>query len=130
MNALAVRPIRNDNDYRAALEDIDCVIDSAEGTPEFDKLEVLSVLVADYEDKHHAIEPPDRVSFLEFVMESRDLTRKDLETYIGSRSRVAGIMNRKRALSIEMVRRLRKGLDLPTDLLIEPYSLAKSRNAA
>ncbi len=113
MIALEIRPVRNEQDYRAALAVIDGLIDAVEGSPEFDRLEVLSVLVADYEDKYHAIKAPDPISFLEFVMDSRRLTRKDLEPYIGSRSRVAEILNRKRALTMEMVRRLSAGLDLP-----------------
>ena len=93
MSVPTVRPIRNEQDYRTALAEIDGLIDAAEDSPEFDRLEVLSVLVADYEDKHHAIEAPDPISFLEFVMESRGLTRKDLDPYFGSRSRVAEILN-------------------------------------
>jgi len=130
MTALAVRPVRNEQDYRAALAEIDGLIDATDGSPEFDRLEVLSVLVADYEDKHHAIEGPDPISFLEFVMHSRGLTRKDLEPYIGSRSRVAEIMNRKRVLSMGMVRRLSKGLDLPANVLIQPYPTRSEQTAA
>jgi Predicted transcription regulator containing HTH domain len=125
-----IHPIRNDTDYRAALAEIDHLIDAREGSKEAETLEVLSVLVADFEDKHHAIEAPDPISFLEFVMESRGLTRKDLEPYIGSRARVAEIMNRKRALSMAMVRRLSQGLDLPAHVLIRPYDLVSPGVAA
>jgi len=125
-----VRPIRNEQDYRAALREIDDLIDATEGSAEFDRLEVLSVLVADYEDKHYAVEAPDPISFLEFVMESRGLKRRDLEAFIGSRARVAEIMNRKRALSMEMVRRLCRGLDLPAHVLIQPYPTQSARTAA
>jgi HTH-type transcriptional regulator/antitoxin HigA len=125
-----VRPIRNEDHYRGALAEIDRLIDFPEGSPEAEALEVLSILVADYEDRHHAIEAPDPITFLEFVMESRGLTRKDLEPYIGSRSRVAEIMNRRRKLSMEMVRRLCKGLNLPGDVLIQPYSIGAVREAA
>lgn len=130
MNVPTVRPIRNEQDYRTVLAEIDGLIDAAEDTPEFDRLEVLSVLVADYEDKRHPVEAPDPISFLEFVLESRGLTRKNLEPYIGSRSRVAEIMNRKRGLSMEMVRRLCNGLDLPAHVLIQPYTLSSTRTAA
>lgn len=130
MNAFTVRPVRNEEDYRAALAQIDRLINAAEDSLEFEMLEVLSVLVADYEDKHHVIEGPDPISFLEFVMESRSMTRRDLEPYIGSRSRVAEILNRKRALSMDMVRRLCKGLDLPPDVLIQQYSTVPARTAA
>src|SRR5689334_22324807 len=104
MNTVSLRPIRSDEDYRVALETIDSLIDAADNSPEAEALEVLSVLAADYEDRHHAIEAPDPIFFLQYVIESRGLTRKDLEPYIGSRSRVAEIMNRKRALSMDMVR--------------------------
>src|SRR5438034_112536 len=130
MNTVAVRPIKSEVDYRAALAQIDDLIDTPEDSPDAELLEVLSVLVADYEDKYHAIEAPDPISFLEFVMESRGLTRKDLEPYIGSRSRVAEIMNRKRGLSMDMVRRLNKGLDLPAEVLIQPYEVPSARTAA
>ena len=124
MNRVAIRPIRNEEDYRAALGEIETLIDAPEGSPDAETLEVISVLVADYEDKYHKIEAPDPISFLEFIMESRGLSRKDLEHYIGSRSRVAEIMNRRRALSMDMVRRLSKGLDLPADVLIQSYQTA------
>jgi HTH-type transcriptional regulator/antitoxin HigA len=72
MNPVSLRPIRNEQEYREALAQIDLLVDASEGSPEFDRLEVLSVLVADYEDKHHAIEAPDPRSFLEYVMESEE----------------------------------------------------------
>ena len=122
MNTLAIRPIRNEEDYRSALAEIDTIIDAVEGSPEAETLEVLSVLVADYEDKHHLIDSPDPIAFLEFILESRGLTRKDLEPYIGSRSRVAEIMNRRRRLSLDMVRRLNSALGLPAEVLIRPYN--------
>src|SRR5258708_6052813 len=130
MPAIAIRPIRNEEDYRAALAEIDTLIDAPEGSQGAEALEVISVLVADYEDSHHKIEAPDPISFLEFVMESRGLTRKDLEPYIGSRSRVAEIMNRKRALSMDMVRRLSRGLDLPADVLIQSYPVGPAVTSA
>src|SRR5207247_11224295 len=71
-----IRPIRNEEDYHRALAAIDSLIDATEDSPESEMLEVISVIVADYEDKHHAIEAPDPIAFLEFIMESRRLTRK------------------------------------------------------
>lgn len=130
MTTLAVQPIRTESDYQSSLAEIDRLIDAPEGSPESAALEVLSVLVADYEDRHHAIEAPNPIAFLEFVMEARGLSRKDLEPYIGSRARVAEVMNRRRGLSVEMIRRLSKGLNLPADVLIQPYELAPVRSAA
>jgi HTH-type transcriptional regulator/antitoxin HigA len=129
MTKLQWRPLRSETDYRAALAEIDNLIDAPEGSPESDALEALSILVADYEGKHHAIESPDPISFLAFVMEARGLTRRDLEPYIGSRSRVAEILNRNRGLSIEMIRRLVRGLNLPAEVLIQDYPLNRARIA-
>lgn len=121
MESIAVRPIKSEEDYLRALARIDELVDAEPGTSQAEYLEVLSILVADYEDRHHAIEPPDPVAFLAYVLESRGYTRKDLEPFIGSRARVAEIMNRRRPLTMDMVRRLSKGLDLPADVLIQPY---------
>jgi HTH-type transcriptional regulator/antitoxin HigA len=118
---VTVRPIRDEADYRAALAKIDRLINVPEGSPEADRLDVLSVLVADYEDKHHAIEPPDPITYLEGVMEFRGLTRKDLEPYIGDRPRVADILNRRRPLTMAMIRRLSAGLGLRAEVLIQRY---------
>ena len=130
MNKVSIRPIKNEEDYRAAMAEIDILVDSPVGSPGAETLEVISVLVADYEDRYHRIEAPDPISFLEFVLDSRGLTRKDLEPYIGSRSRVAEIMNRRRVLSMDMVRRLSTGLDLPAHVLIQSYPVAPRSSAA
>ena len=130
MPSLAVRPIRSEEDYREALAEIDRLLDAPEGSEEADMLEVLSVLVADYEDKHHHIEAPDPISFLEFVMESRGLTRKDLEPFIGTRTRVSEVLNRRRRLTMEMIRRLSAGLNLPADVLLQPYKIVPTEAAA
>jgi HTH-type transcriptional regulator / antitoxin HigA len=130
MTGLAVRPIRSNEDYRAALAEIDRLIDVPEGSVEAEMLEVISILLANYEDTHHRIDAPDPISFLEFVMESRGLTRKDLEPFIGSRSRVAEVMNRRRRLSMHMVRQLSAGLGLPADVLIQPYEINPTTIAA
>jgi HTH-type transcriptional regulator/antitoxin HigA len=130
MPSLAVRPIRTEEDYRAALAEVDRLVDAPEGSPEAEILEVLSILVADYEDAHHRIDAPDPITFIEFVMASRGLTRKDLEPYIGSRSRVSEVMNRRRALSMQMVRNLAGGLNLPVDVLVQPYELVRATDAA
>jgi HTH-type transcriptional regulator/antitoxin HigA len=93
-------------------------------TPEGDHLDILALLVEDYEEHHHPIPPPNPVAALEYYMESRGLSRRDLEPYLGSRARVAEVLNRKRGLSIEMIRRLHQGLGISADILIQPYSLS------
>ena len=118
-----IHPIHTKADYRAAMQRIDAVWDAKPKSPEADELEVLSLLVEKYEKKHITIPDVDPVSLLLHVMEARQLTRKDLEQYIGSRARVAEVLNRVRPLSLEMIRRLSTGLELPADLLIAGYEL-------
>ena len=118
-----IHPIHTKADYRAAMQRIDAVWDAKPKSPEADELEVLSLLVEKYEKKHITIPDVDPVSLLLHVMEARQLTRKDLEQYIGSRARVAEVLNRVRPLSLEMIRRLSAGLGLPADLLIAGYEL-------
>lgn len=87
----------------------------------------MTLLVADYEAKQFPVHDPDPIQFLEYIMESRGLTRKDLEPYLGSRGRVAEVLNRNRGLTLEMIRQLSEGLGLPADVLVQRYAL---RNAA
>ena len=87
-------------------------------TPEGDRLDILALLVEAYEEQHYPIPDPDPVAALEYYMDSRGLTRRDLEPYLGSRARVAEVLNRKRGLSIEMIRRLHQGLGISADILI------------
>ncbi len=115
--------IRTKADYRAALKRIEVLWDAPMKSPEADELEVLSLLVEVYEKEHITMPQVDPVSLLLHVMEARELTRKDLEPYIGTRARVAEVLNRVRPLSLEMIRRLSTGLDLPADLLIAGYEL-------
>lgn len=121
-----LRPIRTEADYNTTLAEIESLFDAAPDTPDGDRLDVLILLVEAYEERHHPIPPPDPVAALEYYMESRGLIRRNLETYLGSRARVAEILNRKRALTIEMIRRLHQGLGIPADILIQPYLLLKA----
>lgn len=121
----SISAIRGEADYRSALIIIDQLIDSPDGSSDANRLEIISLLVADYVDKHKIIPTPDPIIFIEFIMESRGLTRKDLEPYIGSRARVAEILNRRRGLSLDMIRNLCSGLDLPPKVLIKPYATVK-----
>ena len=120
---MEIKPIKTESDYQAALTEIDRLFDVVPGTPDSDRLEVLTTLVEAYESKHDAIPLPDPIEALAYYMESRGLTRRDLERYIGSRARVAEVLNRRRALSIEMIRRLHAGLGIPAEVLIQPYAL-------
>jgi HTH-type transcriptional regulator/antitoxin HigA len=116
-----IRPIKSENGYQAVLAEIEHLFDAVPNTPGGDLLEVLTTLVEAYERQHYAIPAPDPIETIKYYMESRGLSRHDIEPYIGSRARVAEVLNRKRPLSLEMIRRLHKGLDIPADILIQPY---------
>jgi len=124
---MELKPLHSEADYDAALAELEALWSAPEDSPEADRLEVLAMLVGAYEQTHFPIDAPDPVAFLEYVMESRDFTRKDLEPYIGPRGRVSDIMNRVRPLSLEMIRRLSAGLGIPAEVLIQDYPL---RNVA
>lgn len=120
---MEIKPIRTEADYEAALQEIDRVWGAPYGSPEGDKLDVLVTLVEAYEAKHHPIPPPDPIEAILHYMESQGLTRRDLEPYLGSRARVAEILNRRRALSLNMIRKLQCGLGIAADILVQPYAL-------
>ena len=120
---MELKPIRTKAEYKEALREIEALFDVPDKTPEADRLEVLSMLVEKYEAQHYPIPAPDPIDFLNYAMEARGLTRKDLEPYIGSRGRVAEVLNRARPLTLAMVRRLCEGLKLPADVLIADYEL-------
>ena len=121
-----IKPIRTEADYRAALVEIERLFDATPGTPKGDRLEVWITLVQAYEAQHYPIPQPDPVEAILYHMESRGLSRSDLEPYLGSRARVAEVLNRKRTLSIEMIRRLHTGLGIAAAVLIQPYTIQTS----
>lgn len=123
---MQLRPIRTKREYAAALREAERLWDAPEKSPEAEQLEVLSLLIEDYERRHFPIDSPDPIDFLLNVMEWRGLTRKDLEPYLGSRARVAEVLNRIRPLSLEMIRRLATELKLPADVLIQSYELKRA----
>ncbi|AZV38977.1 transcriptional regulator [Komagataeibacter xylinus] len=115
-----LKPIRNEADYDAALEEVGRLWGAKNGTLNGDRLDVLATLIDAYEAKHHPIDPPDPVEAIRFRMEQQGLTRKDLEPMIGPRNRVADVLNRKRGLSIDMIRQLHDGLGISAEVLIRP----------
>jgi HTH-type transcriptional regulator/antitoxin HigA len=119
---MEIRPIRTEADYRAALREIEPLWDAEPGSPEGDQVEVLSTLLEAYEAKHHPIPAPDPIAAIEFMMEQNGLTRRDLEPAIGSRGRVSEILNRKRPLTLPMVRALSALLHIPAEVLVQPYA--------
>lgn len=120
---MTIKPIHTEADYLAALAEIETLWDASDGSAEADQLEVLSMLAEAYEKAAYPIQAPDPIDFLNYVMETRGLTRKDLEPFIGPRGRVSDIMNRVRPLTLEMIRRLATGLGLPAAVLIQDYPL-------
>jgi HTH-type transcriptional regulator/antitoxin HigA len=118
-----IKPIRTDADHQDALEEIERLWDAEPGTPEGDRLEVLMTLVEAYEDEHHPIPLPDPIEAIKYYMESCNLSRQDLEPIIGGRARVSEILNRRRALSLRMIRNLEAELGIPAEILVQPYDL-------
>jgi HTH-type transcriptional regulator/antitoxin HigA len=115
---MEIKPIKNERDYRKALKEIDALMNARPNTPEGDRLDVLVTLVEAWEEKHWPIDLPDPVEAILFAMEQRGLTRRDLEPFIGSRARVAEILNHRRSLTLPMIRRLHLGLGIPAEVLI------------
>jgi HTH-type transcriptional regulator/antitoxin HigA len=115
-----LKPIRSERDHAEAMAEVERIWGAPAGTPEGDRLDILATLIDVYESEHHPIDPPDPITAIEFRMEQQGLTRRDLEPLIGTRSRVAEILNRRRNLSIEMIRRLHERLGIPADVLIRP----------
>lgn len=115
---MKIHPIRTESNYDAALSEIDRLWGSREGTPHGDRLDVLLVLVEDYEAKHHPIGPADPVEAIKFRMEQMNLTRKDIEPLIGPRGRVAEVINRRRPLTLAMIRKLHRSLRIPLESLV------------
>jgi HTH-type transcriptional regulator/antitoxin HigA len=115
-----MRPIRSEADHAAALEEVEALWGAASGTAKGDRLDVLATLIDAYEARHHPMDPPDPVEAIKFRMEQQGMTRKDLENIIGSRTRIAEVLNRKRGLSIGMIRRLHERLGIPAEILIRP----------
>ena len=117
---MEIRTIQNKKDHKAALLEIERLWAAPDKSPEAERLSVLALLVEHYEKTNFPIEDPDPIELLEYVMQSRGLTRKDFEQAVGQRGRVAEIFNRVRPLSLEMIRRLVEQFDLPADVLVKP----------
>lgn len=120
MVATEIRPIRTKRDHEAALKEIERLWGAKTGTLDGDRLDVLATLVDAYETEHYQMDPPDPVEAIKFRMEQQGLTRRDLEEIIGTRTRIAEVLNRKRGLSIAMIRRLHERLGISAEVLIRP----------
>jgi len=113
-----IKPIRNDEDLQNAFRQLDRVFQAEKGTAEADEMEILVTLIEVYENKHYPISPPDPIEAIKFRMEQQGLTARDLEAFIGSSGRVSEILNKKRPLSLRMVKRLHNGLNIPYESLL------------
>jgi HTH-type transcriptional regulator / antitoxin HigA len=118
--ATEIRPVRTEADYEAALAEVERLWGTKSGTPKGDRLDVLATLIEVYEGGRYPMDPPDPIEAIKFRMEQQGLTRKDLEAMIGTRTRIAEVLSRKRALSIAMIRRLHEKLGIPAEVLIRP----------
>jgi len=129
--AAPIQPIRSAADHRAALAEIASVMHARKGMPEGDRLDVLTTLVEAWEARHVPIDAPDLIAAVRFMMEQKGLTRRDLEPAIGSRARLAELLNKRRALTLPMIRAVGPLLDLPADVLVRDYPIhAAGRTAA
>jgi HTH-type transcriptional regulator/antitoxin HigA len=117
---LVVKPIRTEADYEAALAEVERLWSAKAGTPKGDRLDVLATLIGAYESERYPMDPPDPIEAIKFRMEQQGLSRKDLEGIIGTRTRIAEVLNGRRSLSINMIRRLNQKLGIPADILIRP----------
>lgn len=125
---ITIRPIRAEDDYDAVLAEVEGLMDAAPGTAEGDRLDMLATLIEAYEARHWAIGAPDPIDAIRIRMEEKGLKARDLEPMIGSRGRVSEVLSRKRALTLPMIRRLSRGLDLPADVLIQEIPLARRKS--
>ncbi|MBP6366707.1 MAG: transcriptional regulator [Nitrosomonas sp.] len=118
-----IKPIKTDDDYEAALERIEVLFEAKPETPEGDELDVLITLVSAYEEEHYPITAPDPVEAIKHIMEAKGLEMHDMIAFLGSRSKVSEVINKKRGLSLNMIRKLSHGLHIPADLLVKEYEL-------
>ena len=118
-----IHPIHNENDYKKALERVELFMDAKPGTKAFDELDILSTLIESYEAKHYAIDTPDPIEAIKFRMEQGGLIQKDLVAILGNKSRVSEVLNKKRKLTIDMIRNLHESLNIPFENLLEEYRI-------
>jgi len=116
---MQIKLIKSHEDYLKTLAEIEELFNAKPNTPQGDKLEILTMLIESYEEKYHKIDFPDPIDAIQYWMESRGIDRKELQKYIGSRARVSEILNKRRLLTLPMIRRLNAGLHIPAEILIK-----------
>ena len=122
---MEVSIIKTEREYEGVLKEIESLMDAEENSTDAEKLELLSILVENYENTHYKIESPDPIEAINFRMEQMCLSKKDLESSIGSRARVSEILNKKRSLTLPMIRKLNKYLNIPAEILIQNTDIRK-----
>lgn len=118
---MTIKPIKTKKDYQVAINRLEAIFDARPGTPEGDELEVLGILIEKYEQEHYPIDYPDPIEAIKFRMEQLGYSQNDLAKVVGLKSRASEILNRKRKLTLEMIRQLHQALGIPTDVLIQSY---------
>lgn len=122
---MVVKPIKSETDYQLALERLDKLFDAKIGSLESDEADVLAILIDEFENKHYPIEAPDPIEAIKIRMEELDLKQVDLIPEIGGKSRVSEILNRRRKLTVDMIRNLAQRLSLSASILVQDYQLTK-----
>ena len=121
-----IHPIHTENDYNVALKRVESLMDATSGSKDFDELDILSTLVESYETKHYSIDAPDPIEAIKFRMEQEGLMQKDLVTILGNKSRVSEVLNKKRKLTLDMIRNLHENLNIPFENLLGEYRIQAS----
>lgn len=122
---MRIKPIKSEQDYEKALERLEVIFDSAENTKEGDEADILSMLIDNYENQHYPIEAPDPIEAIKIRMEEMNLKQKDLVGIIGGKSRVSEILNKKKRLTVDMIRELERVLHISASVLVNNYQLSK-----
>ena len=120
-----IKPIKNEIDYRNALKRLDEIFNAEIGTSESDEADIIGLMIDEYEKKNYPIDSPDPIEAIKIRMEEMNLKQSDLVDVIGGKSRVSEVLNRKRKLTVEMIRKLTKRLNISSDILINEYNLVK-----
>lgn len=116
-----IKPIKTEEDYNLALNRLDELFDSEPGTTAGDELQIWALIIEDYEEQHHPIEPPDPIEAIKFRMDQMGLEQNDLAKILGHKSQASEILSRKRKLNLSMIRKLHKSLGISTEVLVQEY---------
>lgn len=122
---MEIKPIKTEKDYERALERLELIFDASPNSKKGDEAEILSLLIENYENKHYPIDAPDPIEAIKIRMEEMNLKQKDLIGIIGGKSRVSEILNKKKRLTVEMIRELEHILQISASVLVNNYQLSK-----